>query len=115
MLRTILLTLVTVACASAHLILDPNNVVPENGQGFGGLVNVLTVQNNNAETGCSGWNGTTTVTGSTVCPAGYTGGNEAGSIPNQNFSPSFGALGISSLANLRIFFNADQQGANPQI
>jgi hypothetical protein len=105
---------ITVAAASSHaaLVLDNPATVDLQGTGLGNVNTILTVQSpgsTTTESGSVSWNGSSSVTSGNV----LSGGNAA----VQNQAVTLGSAGFttaanlaSDLANLRIVFNAQEQG-----
>jgi len=89
---------------SASLI--PIGLVPESGAGLGAVNTLVTFQGAGGdESGCvAAGAGGAVITGSTACPAGFTGGDEQA----QNNVYTLSWLGITSAANLQIIANASQ-------
>jgi hypothetical protein len=105
--------------ASASLIVSSTPSV-DTGTGFGTVPNVLTVHANRVESGCVAWDGTATIYGSSACSVyasygSFSGGDEVGPVPNKLFTPTVSQLGINSLADLQIVFNATEPGNSTQI
>jgi hypothetical protein len=109
----LILGLVSSVAAVASLV--PVGIIPSGGQGLGAVNTSLTFTSpgsSSDEQGCVGSNSSgNTVTGSTKCPAGITGGNEQ--AINNVFSAT--NLGIQagnangfSFSDLLVLFNADE-------
>jgi hypothetical protein len=92
------------------------------GQGFGSVLNVLTLQQSPSESGSVAWNMTqqnvingTTTTGcpaNTLCLGPDTG---ASNDLTKTSTQTIGAIGWTSAANLAISLNLNQTGADPTI
>lgn len=102
--------------SSSFASLIPIGAIPSSGNGLGAVNTVVTFQNAGTESGCVGYIGGATVTGSTACNTAVTGsvgGNEQTGSGNNVYTAS--NLGISSsgsltFANLVLIFN----GSEPQ-
>jgi hypothetical protein len=91
------------------------------GQGFGSVINVLTLQKDTSESGSVAWNGTgDVITGTTSggCPSGVTclgpdtgASNNAGKTGTQ----TFGTVGWQNAASIVVSLNINQQGSNQDI
>jgi hypothetical protein len=82
---------------------------PMSGIGPGGQLTVLTQKspaNTTSSTGCSFWNGASSVTGSVGCPVAL-GGDELA----QNSTFTVGELALTNFNQLRIIYNASEPGA----
>jgi len=99
------------AFATANLLfgsLIPIGPVPESGSGLGNVETVLTFtspRGSTSQTGCVGAGvGGLEITGSSACPAQFTGGNE------QAINNTFSATGLllTDFRNLQLIFNADE-------
>jgi len=104
---------------SASLIYDQN--VTLSGQGLGAVATILTMQGNGSgagplETGCSAFNGSTTVGGSAACSLTASTylitGADTKTGASQIGSPTLGSLGINAANNLAIVFNASEPGGD---
>jgi hypothetical protein len=98
----------SVQLALASLV--PVGPVPLSGQGLGNVNTALTFTSpasSTTESGCVGAGvGGVTITGSTKCPPGFTGGNEQ--AVNSTYSAA--SLGLQNFADLQIIFNASEPG-----
>jgi hypothetical protein len=80
------------------------------GTGLGNVTTALTLHDNDGdESGCVGWDGSATITG--TCVAGFTGGNEQA----INNAWSLAQLGLTSYDDLRLIFNIIEPGSDTQI
>jgi hypothetical protein len=94
----------------------------QTGQGFGNVLNILTMQNTPMEAGAVAWNVTqqnvifgTTTTGcpaNTLCLGPDTG---TSNNPGMTSTQTIGSIGWTSAQNLAITLNLNQTGANPTI
>jgi len=98
--------------ASANLI--SINTVPSTGNGIGAVNTALTFSNIGTESGCVAFNGTTQTTGTTSCPAGFTGGNEdPGAQKNLVYTAAdLGFTATRNFLNLALIFNGNEGGNN---
>lgn len=94
----------------------------QTGQGFGSVLNILTMQNSPSESGAVAWNMTqqnvifgTTTTGcpaNTLCLGPDTG---TSNNPGMTSTQTIGSIGWTNAQNLAITLNLNQTGANPAI
>jgi hypothetical protein len=82
---------------------------PHFGIDIGKVKTSLTFQNSGIESGCVAYNGTTAITGSGACPAGFMGGNEGPGLSQTNVYTA-SALGITDFSILRLVFNGNEGG-----
>lgn len=100
------LSLFAVPGYGSLVLSQPNET---SGTGLGTVNTVLTIQNqagSTTESGCVAFNGTMDVVGPAACPAGVSGGDEVG----VNQTRTVAELGLSSAFNLRLVFNASEDG-----
>jgi|SwirhisoilCB2_FD_contig_101_1227209_length_4162_multi_4_in_0_out_0_2 hypothetical protein len=114
--------LITTLPSLAHADLVFIGRQSETGQGFGNVLNILTMQNTPMEAGAVAWNMTqqnvifgTTTTGcpaNTLCLGPDTG---TSNNPGMTSTQTIGAIGWTSAQDLAITLNLNQTGANPAI
>ena len=89
------------------------------GQGFGNVINVLTLQNNGSESGSVSWNGSgNIVNGSSGSPcnsAFYVACNGpdtgASTDPNKTLTQTFATVGWQNAGSIAVSLNLNQQGS----
>jgi hypothetical protein len=95
----------------------------DKGQGFGNVINVLTLQQTTSEAGSVAWNGSgNTITGTTtngsncnspnVCTGPDTG---ASNDPGKTSTQTFGTVGWQNAASIVVSLNLNQTGSNQDI
>ncbi len=104
----------TLALAGSHLMFGSLiyvGQVDQVGTGLGAVNTLLTITspgNSSTETGCVGWNGTTTVTTSAICPTGFSGGDNL--AINNTYTRS--SLGLNNFDSIQLIFNASEPAGN---
>jgi len=110
-LAVLILGGLTVNPAHASLVFD--GVASGKGAGIGTSNVVLTIQNTPTEQGCVGWNGTSSVVGSTVCQGGLTpsiiGGDEKTGA-SQTQTQTVTAAGVQSGSSMVVILNVSEPG-----
>jgi len=101
------------AATPSHAALIFDGVATGKGAGIGTSNVVLTIQNTPTEQGCVGWNGTTSVVGSTACQGGLTpaitGGNEKTGA-SQTQTQTVSSAGVLSGESLVVILNVSEPG-----
>lgn len=108
-MRAFLLTLVSSQLMFGSLIYVGE--VNETGTGLGSVNTLLTVTskgNSTTESGCVGWNGSSTVTSTAICPGGFVGGDNL--AINNTYTLS--SLGLNNFDSLQLIFNASEPAGN---
>lgn len=90
--------------------------VDQHGTGLGHVATVLTIQNQDTESGCVSWNGSGDITGpgAPACPAGISGGDEKPGA-SQTLTRKLAALGNPGAETLRIVFNPNEPGSKREL
>jgi hypothetical protein len=86
--------------------------IPSTGNGIGAVNTSLTFQNTGTESGCVGFNGTSSTSGPGACPTGFTGGDEKPGASQTNvFTASLlGFTSTNNFSNLVVLFNGNEGG-----
>jgi hypothetical protein len=107
LLKVLIVTGAAVAASSSYASLVGGTLQNLQGTGLGAVNTILTIQSpgsSTTETGSVSWNGTTDVkTGDLVEPS---------SVQNRTYT--FGDLGVTNAANLRVVFNTVEPGTAGQ-
>lgn len=94
-----------VATATTHAaVITFAGPAPQSGTGFGNVLNVLTLQNPESESGSVLWNGTTDVLTGNATPTSQT-----------RTAAQLAAAGITSTSTLGVVFNLNETGSNPSL